>query len=275
MTRHEMGYVVFPGTRLYYEIDGEGQALTLIHAGVAHLRMWDAQVAAFKDRYTVVRYDERGFGKTQTDDVPYANHEDLRELLDHLDIERTHLVGNSRGGSIALDFALAYPGRARSLTLIGSGISGFEGDDPRLADIWPEVDRLWEARDYDKLVELETQIWTDGPGQPATRVDPELRRRMVAWNLENYRAEQEADQVQRLDPPAVGRLGQVEVPTLVIWGGLDTADTNEAGEKMATEIPGARSHVFPDVAHMVSLERPAEFNRLLADFLAEVDARGS
>ncbi|HEY5489508.1 MAG TPA: alpha/beta fold hydrolase [Candidatus Limnocylindrales bacterium] len=275
MTRSETGYVVYPGTKLYYEVDGDGPALTLIHAGVAHLRMWDAQVAAFKDRYTVVRYDERGFGQTQTEDVPYSNAGDLLQLLDHLAIDRTHLVGNSRGGSIALDFALAHPDRVRSLTLVGSGVSGFDADDPRLIDVWPEIERLWEAKEYDKVVELETQIWTDGPGQPSTRVDPEMRRRMVDWNLENYKADQEADQVQKLDPPAAGRLGEVKTPTMVIWGRLDTADTNAAGEKMAAEIRGAKSHVFPDVAHMVSLEKPAEFNTLLADFLAQVEAGAS
>ena len=272
MTRSENGFVEYPGTRLYYEVDGDGPALTLIHAGVAHLRMWDAQVAAFKDRYTVVRYDERGFGQTKTEDVAYSNFDDLLHLLDHLAIDRTHLVGNSRGGAIALDFTLAHPDRVRSLVLVGSGIGGYDEDDPRLTDVWPEVERLWEAKDYDKLVELETQIWTDGVGQPPTRVDPEVRRKMVQWNLENYEAEQEADQVQRLDPLAVERLAEVSVPTLVVWGRLDTADTNSAGEKLAAEIPGARSVVYPDVAHMVSLEKPAEFTKLLADFLAEVDA---
>ena len=133
------------------------------------------------------------------------------------------------------------------------------------------MERLWKAKDYERVVELETQRWTDGPGQPPTRVDPQVRANMLQWNLENYRAEQEAEQVQRLDPPAAGRLGEVKVPTLVIWGKLDTSETNAAGEKLAAEIPGARTHVFPDVAHMVSLEKPADFNRLLAEFLEETD----
>ncbi len=272
MTRSEKGYVEYPGTRIYYEVDGDGPALTLVHAGVAHLRMWDAQVEAFKDRYTVVRYDERGFGRTETEDVPYANFDDLRRLLDHLAIDTTHLVGNSRGGSISLDFTLEHPDRVRSLTLVGSGIGGFDNDDPSLTPIFEEIERLWEAKDYEQVVELETRMWTDGPGQATTRVDPELRRRMVQWNLENYRAEQEADQVQRPDPLAVDRLAQVAAPTLVVWGLLDTSEANASGEKLVAEIRGARSQVFPDVAHMVSLEKPAEFNQLLEEFLAEVDS---
>lgn len=272
MTRHEKGYVEFPGSRIYYELDGNGPALTLIHAGVAHLRMWDAQVAAFGDRYTVVRYDERGMGRTKTEDVPYADFDDLRRVLDHLGIDRTHLVGNSRGGSIALDFTLECPERVRSLTLVGSGLQGFDADDPRLADIGPRLEPLWKAKHYDELVELETQIWTDGPGQPPTRVDPGLRAQMVEWNLENYRAEQEAEQVQRLDPPAAQRLAEVRVPTLVVWGSLDVQEMIEAGEVMAAGIAGAWREVYPDAAHMVTVEKPAEFNALLADFLAQVEA---
>jgi 3-oxoadipate enol-lactonase len=271
LTRSERGYVEFPGSRIYYEVDGDGPALTFVHAGVAHLRMWDVQVEEFKDRYTVVRHDERGFGKTQTEDVPYSNSDDLRRVLDHLGIERTHLVGNSRGGMISLDFALQWPERVRSLTLVGSGIGGFDNDDPALTPLFDEMERLWKEKDYEQVVELETQMWTDGPGQPATRVDPAVRARMVEWNLENYRAEQEAEQIQRLEPPAAERLGELTVPTFVIWGLLDTSEANSSGEKLVAEIHRARSHIFPDVAHMVSLEKPTEFNALLAEFLAEAD----
>ena len=99
MTRSETGFVEFPGSRIYYEVDGEGPGLTFLHACVAHLRMWDAQVEAFKDRYTVVRPDRRGFGRSTTAaDVPYSTTDDLRRVLDEVGIETTHLVGNSCGG---------------------------------------------------------------------------------------------------------------------------------------------------------------------------------
>jgi pimeloyl-ACP methyl ester carboxylesterase len=272
MTRSVKGFVEFEGSRIYYEVDGDGPALTLVHAGVAHLRMWDAQVAAFKDRYTVVRYDLRGFGKSTTEDVPWSMREDLRRVLDHLEIEQTHLVGNSMGGSTCLDFTLEHPERVRSLTLVGSGVGGFSADDPRVAEIESQMEPLYLAKDYEALVELETQVWTDGPAQPTTRVDPRLRSEMIAWNLDNYRAEQEADQIQRLDPPAATRLADVRVPTLIVWGLLDVRGVDAAARKLAAEIPGARTHIFDDVAHMVSLEKPEEFNRLLGDFLSEVDS---
>ena len=276
MTRSETGYVEFPGSRIYYEIDGEGPALTFVHACVAHLRMWDAQVAAFKDRYTVVRHDLRGFGRSTTDEeVTYSNRDDLRRVLDHLGIEQTHLVGNSCGGGTAIDFALDNPARVRSLTLVASGLGGFDApDDPVAAELEVGMEDLYKAKEYDRLVELETQEWTDGPGQPSTRVDPEVRRKMVEWNLDNYRAEQENEHNDRLDPPAATRLSEIKVPTLVTWGKLDVSNIDVTAQKLLSDIGGARSQVYPDVAHMVSLEKPEEFNRLLADFLAEVDAAG-
>ncbi|MEX2547877.1 MAG: alpha/beta fold hydrolase, partial [Chloroflexota bacterium] len=245
MTDVETGFVDVPGGKLYYEVEGEGPDVTLIHAGVAHLRMWDEQVAAFRDRYRCIRYDCRGFGRTRVEDVPYSNRDDLRAVLDHLGVQRTHLLGISRGSMIATDVLLETPDRVRSLVWVAGGLRGFEVDDPRLTDIWPEMERLQEARDWERLVELETQVWTDGFGQPPDRVDPELRRRMVAWNMENYVADQNPDQPIPFEgPPAAERLAEINVPTLLMWGTLDELGVLRSGEKMAAEIRGARSHVF-------------------------------
>jgi 3-oxoadipate enol-lactonase len=268
----ESGFVDVNGGQLYYEADGDGPPLTLIHAGVAHLRMWDAQVAAWRDRFRVIRYDTRGFGRTRTDDVPYSNRDDLGRLLDALGVDSTHLLGASRGSIIATDFTLERPDRVRSLVWVAGGLRGHAVDDQRLADIWPELERLEEARDWPALVELDTMLWTDGPGQGPDRVDPAIRRQMVEWNMENYLADQHAAQVIPTDWRTADRIGEIKVPTLLIWGRLDELGVTTAGERLAREIRGARVHVFDDVAHMVNLERPHEFNRVVAAFLAEVVA---
>jgi pimeloyl-ACP methyl ester carboxylesterase len=99
-----------------------------------------------------------------------------------------------------------------------------------------------------------------------------MRRNMIQWNLDNYRAEQENDNNQRLDPPAAGRLTEINVPTLVTWGELDVSSILVTGSYLAEHIKGAQTKIYPDVAHMVSLEKPREFDAVLADFLADVDA---
>jgi pimeloyl-ACP methyl ester carboxylesterase len=271
----ETGFIEVEGAKLYFEAEGEGSPVVMIHAGVAHLRMWDAQVAAWRDRHRVIRYDTRGFGRTVTHDVPYSNRADLAAVMDHFGLEKAHVVGLSRGGMIALDFAVEQPARAKSLVWVAGGLRGFEADDdPRLLQVWPEMERLEAAKDWERLVELETQIWTDGPGQRTDRVDPELRRQMIEWNLENYRAEQPAEQAQSPDVPAVQLLNRLTMPTLFIWGTLDEQPVGVAGAKLTADVAGARSHVFEGVAHMVNLERPEEFNRLVGDFLDDVDASG-
>jgi 3-oxoadipate enol-lactonase len=264
MIADESGYIEVPGARLYYEAQGEGTPVVLVHARVAHLRMWDAQVAAWRDRHRVIRYDTRGFGRTRTQDVPYSNRDDLRAVLDHSDLEQAHVLGLSRGAMIALDFTVENPERVKSLTWVAGGLRGFEAEsDPRLSQIWPEMERLEAAKDWERLVELETQIWTDGPGQPPDRVDPDVRRRMIEWNLENYRAEQPADQAIQPEVPAAELLDRLTMPTLFVWGTLDESPVAASGEKLVAEVNGARSHVFEGVAHMVNLERPDEFNRLV------------
>ena len=271
MTGIESGYVDVAGGRLYYEVEGEGPPITLIHAGVAHLRMWDEQVAAWRNDHRVIRYDCRGFGRTVVDDVPYSNRDDLRAVLDHLEVDRTHLLGLSRGSMIATDFTLEWPQRVRSLTWVAGRLRGFDVDDPRLADTRPVMEGLEKARDWERLVELMTQVWTDGPGQPSDRVDPNVRRRMIGWNMENYLADQNPDQPIQPDVPAAERLAEIMVPTLLMWGTFDELGVLRSGEKMSAEICGARSHVFEGVAHMVNLERPAEFNRLVREFVESVE----
>ncbi|HUR16410.1 MAG TPA: alpha/beta fold hydrolase, partial [Candidatus Limnocylindrales bacterium] len=146
MNSSETGHVEVPGGRLYYEVEGDGPPVTLVHAGVANLRMWDGQVAAWRDRYRVIRYDTRGFGQTETDDVPYSNRDDLAFVLDHVGVEQTHLLGLSRGSMIATDFAVENPQRVKSLVWVAGGLRGFEPpEDPRLQAMWPEMERLEEA----------------------------------------------------------------------------------------------------------------------------------
>src|SRR5688500_15944901 len=188
---NESGLLEPNGARLYYEVEGSGEPLVLIHAGVANLRMWDDDVAALRDAYRVIRYDTRGFGRTETDAVEFSNRADIAALLDHLGEESAHVVGFSRAGSIALDFALEYPDRVRSLVVGAGGISGFESPEAEAnAAIFEEVERLWEAKDWDALADWEADYWASGPGQPADRV-PDVRAKVHDWVLTNYRAEKE------------------------------------------------------------------------------------
>lgn len=259
------------GARVAYDVDGNGPAVVLIHAGVANRTMWDDQVAALSDSHRVIRYDTRGYGETETEAVEFSNRADIAALLDHLGEEAAHVVGLSRGGQIALDFAIESPERVRSLTVVAGGIGGYESPAEMPAETWEPVEEMWKAKEWEQLSDWETAFWADGPGQSPDRA-PEVRRRVHDWVLDNYRAEKEEGQPQPLDPPAAGRLGDLEVPLLVMLGTLDDPGTVESMRHLAETVPGARLEEF-ESAHMVNLEHPERFNRVLREFLDGVPAR--
>lgn len=272
MTR--TGFCEFNGGRIYYELDGQGTPLTLIHAGVANLRQWDEQVPTLAADHRVLRYDTRNFGHTTSENVTFSNRDDLAALLDHVGIERTALLGLSRGGSIAVDFALEHPDRVTALIAVAAGVSGFEAPPPPDEQaLWEEYDRRYEARDWPWIVETETAFWVDGPRQAADRVPAAVRQRVHDWIADGYRDHELEELIAvPLDPPAAGRLGEIAVPALVIVGDLDEGATIAACRKLANDIPSARLEVFEGVAHMVNLEQPERFTRLVREFLADAAA---
>jgi pimeloyl-ACP methyl ester carboxylesterase len=269
----ESGSLDVDGARIYYEVEGTGHPLLLIHGGLGSLRMWDRSVYAFAQRYRVIRFDTRGFGRTDTDDVEFRNADDAIAVLDHVEAESAYVVGQSRGGGIALDLALERPDRFDALISVAGGIGGWEPQLPKPAEPppWDEMERSWNEKRWEDLSELETRVWVDGWGQPATRVDPEIRRTVYGWILSTYREEKVEGKPQRIDPPAAERLDQVRVPTLVMVGAVDSAKEVEAGRHLAKSIAGARLVEFPGVAHMIHLEEPERFERLVLEFLDDVE----
>ena len=264
------GFAEVNGARLYHEIVGEGEPLVLVHAGIADGRMWDGQLGAFARRYRVIRYDMRGFGRSAMVEGSYAHHEDLRALLDYLGIERALLVGCSMGGKTIIDFALQHPGRARALVLVGSSVGGFEADqDPPVQ--WEELVAADEAGDLERVSELEVQIWVDGPYRGPDLVDPGVRDLVREMNLIALQNESSGLGTERpLEPPAVNRLPEIQLPTLVIVGGQDRPKTTEAADLLHKSIPQARRTVMSGTAHLPNMESPQEFNRIVLEFLDEL-----
>ena len=269
----ESGFLDVSGGRIYYEVEGEGHPLLLIHGGLGSLRMWDGQVPTFAERYRVIRYDTRGFGRSETDDVEFSNRDDAAAVLDHVGASSAYLMGQSRGGMIALDFLIERPERVDAFVSVASGVGGYEAQLPEGPDVppWDEMERHWEQKEWDQLAELDTRVWVDGWGQPPTRVDPELRRKVRGWILDNYRAEKAEGKPLPLDPPAAQRLSEIRVPTLVMIGTVDEAGSVAAERHLAASVAGARLVEFPGVAHMIQLEEPERFNKITLDFLSEVD----
>ena len=271
----ESGFVSVQGGRVYYEAEGDGPPVLLIHGGLGTLRMWDEQVPRFGERHSVIRYDTRGFGRTETDDVEFANRDDAIAVLDHLGVASAAVVGQSRGAMIALDLALDRSDRFDALVSVAGGIGGYE---PELADgtsrpPWDELERLWERKEWAALAELETQVWVDGWGQPRDRVDPEVRRRVHDWIQADLEAGKAEGRPMPMTPPAAERLDELRVPTLVLVGAADEPGAVAAGRKLASA-PNAELIEFENVAHMIQLEEPDRFAEVVLEFLAGPRPRG-
>ncbi|HEY3334587.1 MAG TPA: alpha/beta fold hydrolase [Candidatus Limnocylindrales bacterium] len=268
------GLVDVPGGRLWAQWAGEGSAVVLVHAGIADARMWDPQWDELVARHRVARYDTRGFGRTETEAVPFSNRADLVAVMDAAGIDRAVFVGCSRAGQIVLDTALEYPDRCAGIVWVCGGVSGFEWDEtPEEMAAFEREEVLAEAQDWEALADHDVQVWVDGIGQPAGRAPAFARDLVRLMTLQTYVQDKENGQPIVLDPPAAGRLGELRVPVLAIVGGLDNSSIGPAAG-LLVEQAGARRIDLPDVAHMPSLERPEWFTETLLGFLSEVAAAG-
>lgn len=264
------GFAEVNGAGLYYETAGAGFSVVLIHAGVADRRMWDAEFLALARNYRVVRYDARSFGKSPLVSGAYSNRDDLYGLLKFLGIGKACLVGCSMGGLTATDFALEHPEQTAGLVLVAAGVGGYNDWSEASGRMEMEIFTAVRDGELKRAIELQAKLWIDGPARGLERIDPVFRDRARKLLEDNFSRELFAAQLEErpLTPPAIGRLGEIRVPALVIVGDADLPELLKMADILAEKIAGARKVVIPNTAHMVNMERPREFEALLLEFLA-------
>jgi 3-oxoadipate enol-lactonase len=264
------GFANFNGGKLYYEVAGGGTPLVLIHGGLVNSGLWDKQFYAFAEHFRAVRYDARGYGQSDAPTAPFSHHDDVRQLLDFLSIDRAAVLGLSMGGAIAIDFALAYPERTLALIPVAAAISGYELPDA-VRQITRPINEAYERGDVALAVELSLQIWTDGPQRTPDQVDATVREHIRAMTqLEFDRPEFDQQLEQDLEPPAYDRLNTIHAPTLIISGEVDAPHINANMVYAAATIPGAQHVIIHGAAHHLPLEKPEEFNQAVVEFLKSV-----
>lgn len=258
------------GADLQVETHGDGPAIVFLHSGITDSRMWDPQWNVFPG-YRLVRYDLRGFGRSTLPPGDYAHHDDLRALLDALAIPRAVLVAASMGGEVALALAVDHPDRVEALVLVDT-LAGLDAPTDALRAGWKAMEEALDAGDLDRAVEIELNMWFDGPRRSPEDVDPAVRAFVREMDLPLLRraADHEHAREREPDPPVRERLGDVRCPTLVVTGALDVDEARLSAQALVHGIPDVRQAVIPDAAHHPSLESPARFNGLASEFLAPV-----
>jgi len=253
------------GAKLYYETAGAGTALVLIHSSFCDQRMWDDQFSAFAGVCQVIRYDLRGFGRSDWPETPFSFIEDLRELLGALKIERACVVGLSLGAYIAIDFAIVYREMTAGLVVAAAAPGGYKNSEAlqqRMAAIFTAG-----REDADRGI----QLLLDDPEVGYARQRPEARERLTRMFMDNRRIFQlNPALIQVIAPPAVERLAEITAPTLIIAGELDEPDLLAAADLLQSRIAGARQLTIQGAGHLSNMEKPAEFNRAVIDFLKSI-----
>lgn len=267
--KQEAHLLLSQGEKLFYRSYGQGLPLLLLHAGIADGRMWLPQIDSWRQTYHLIVPDLKGYGRSQIPNQPFSYHEDLAALLKHLDPGPAWLVGTSFGSRVAVDLYLAYPYLVRGLVLASPAVAGFEPDEAIRA-FGQEEDRLLEAGDLEEATELNMRMWLDGPQRSADQVDSQVREAVAAMQLQAFQMpEPEKADVIPLEPPAIGRLNEVQVPTLIIAGTLDVAAIVDHAKMLAQSIHGAQLELVSEAAHLPNMEQPALFNQKVQQFLAQ------
>jgi pimeloyl-ACP methyl ester carboxylesterase len=258
---HE-AYAELPGARIFYiDTGGTGVPVVFLHAATGSSRVWEYQIPAFTAAgYRVVAFDRRGWGRTILDAAETqtgTGADDLRGLLDHLGITRVHLVGTAAGAFVALDFALSFPDRVRSL-VIANTIGGVQDADflelgrrlrpPQFDALPPEFRELGpayraaNAEGTKRWMDLEKVSRPEGPRVPAQA----MRNRLTLSLLESIR-----------------------LPALLLTGGADLYAPPPVMELFAARIRNAEFLVVPEAGHSTYWEQPEVFNRAVLNFIGK------
>ena len=273
-----MPYATADGTRLYFEETGSGTPIVFVHEFAGDHRSWEPQMRHFGRRYRCMAFNARGYPPSDVPESPESYSQaraadDIKAVLDALGIERAHIVGLSMGGFATLHFGFRHPARALSLCVAGCGY----GAEP-------------EQRERFRAEAEATAGFIRSAGMPAfaetyaygpTRVQFENKdprgfaefKRMLAEHSALGSTNTQLG-VQRERPSLydlVDEMRRLTVPTLVLHGDEDWPCLRP-GLLMKETIPSAALAVMPNCGHTINLEAPDEFNRLVGDFLAQVDS---
>jgi pimeloyl-ACP methyl ester carboxylesterase len=258
--------------QIFLKTEGAGAPVVLLHGFSLDQRMWDDQAIALAEHFRVLRYDLRGYGRSSSPGTrPYSHADDLHALLLSLRASPAHVVGLSLGGRIAARFALAYPDAVRSLTLVDAALDGHAWSAQWLA-LWNTI--ACAARSGD--LESARRLWLAHP-----LFGPAHEQPVVMARLSDMVRDYSGWHWLHPDPgtasglPAIGRLGDIQRPTLVVLGQRDLGDFHRISDTLASGIPGATRVGIPGAGHMSNMEAPAAFNRVLLDFLLAQDPAGS
>lgn len=246
------------GQELFYvdsDPAGDKPPVVLMHGFLMDHRMFDPLLPALADRYRVIRIDARGFGQTPWDGRPFTLYDgaaDCMALMDHLGVTRAVLGGMSRGGYLALRAALLHPERARGLLLMSTRVGV---DPPEVRAIYEQVAALWGTAEAGEAI---IQRNADAIIGPESEVGAERAEWLPRWRLYDPKAIAAGIRAMVEQDDLTDRLGELEMPALVVHGDADVGIPISYGEALVSGLPDARGLVRVPGAHHAAVMTHAE-----------------
>jgi 3-oxoadipate enol-lactonase len=256
------GYLDVGGSKIYYETRGSGPAIVLLHDGLLHAVTWDEVWEPLAARHQVIRYDRRGYGRSELPTRSYSSTEDLRKLLTHLKVQQGMIVGSSSGGALAIDFAIAHPQMVDGLFLIGPVLHGME---------FSEQFRERARRNDEPMEHDDVKAWARNWSQDRFLIagaNETARRKIYEQLVENAEKLKKFDGAleEKLSPPASQRLSEIKAPSMIVIGEADIADVHAHCDAIKTGIRDSERFVVKDAGHLIQLEKPDEVAKRIEDF---------
>ena len=258
------GFIDVKDGKLYYEMKGHGdETIVFIHDGLVHGEVWDNQFASFSEKFRVVRYDRRGYGRSPKPEKTYSNIEDLYQVFTSLNIDKAILIGMSAGGGLAIDFTLAHPEKVSSLIVVGAVVSGFSYSEHMLT----RGGRL-KPEDYANPERLLEYLVKEDPYEIAPQ-NKEVKEKL--WTLmQAYPQNIDFAKNRLAEPPerqAIGILKEIQIPTFIVVGEFDIPDVFVHAGAIESGIPNSQKAIIQNAGHLVPLEQPELFNQQVLNFL--------
>ncbi len=264
------GFVDIGKCKIHYEMKGERTPLVLIHAGMLDKRMWEPQFGELSKHFKVLMYDARNHGITVSEPDTFSHHDDLAKLLERLGIQKAVIMGLSMGGYIAVNFALDYPEKTIAIIPVCSGLTGYQFVDSTLNE---NQKRIKQARTYEDVVECIQRSWTDGPLRTPSQIDSTVRNKAKQMYLETLLKFNKKVVEKKPENPAINRLFEINKPALIITADLDISDIFKIADKLNKEIRNSQRIEIKGAAHLVNMEKPEEFNRIIIDYIKSIESK--
>lgn len=251
---------------LHYSIYGSGKSVILIHGNFLDSRIWEYQIEELSNENKVISYDLRGYGKSDIPRSSFSHIEDMKSLIDNLDIHDVTLVGSSLGGSIAIDFALEYPNIVQKLILVAPALTGYKY--PFRLNIEVMQNLLTKKRKgsqaaIEKFIASAYWKYMFPPKENKAAREMVLgiirdEKNFYSWNPSLYKVS---------DVNTMKRLGDINVPTLVVLSDRDKGFNIKVGNYIHENIKNSTKQEISDCGHLPFVEKPQEFNKLVLDFM--------